>query len=187
MNQCWSPGDLRAHIDGELAPQEAAHLEEHLKTCESCGALLSELATRAGRVDRWISELEPAVAKPMDRPRFDTRRAVKYAGGALALAAGLAIGFLTMPKRENVRPIAIAPPAVAPMVQEPVVAAETPVPAPVRARRPAVNAAYYVPLDDEPFETGTIMRVGLPDSKLEAELILGPDGRAHAIRMVSVK
>jgi len=50
-----------------------------------------------------------------------------------------------------------------------------------------LRADYYLPLDDEPIETGTVMRVGLANGDVQAELILGPDGRAHAIRMVSVK
>jgi hypothetical protein len=32
-----------------------------------------------------------------------------------------------------------------------------------------------------------VMRVGLQNSDLQAEFILGPDGRAHAIRVVSGK
>jgi hypothetical protein len=42
----------------------------------------------------------------------------------------------------------------------------------------------FVRLDDHPIETGTLVRVSTEDG-LQADLIVGPDGRAHAFRIVS--
>jgi hypothetical protein len=60
---------------------------------------------------------------------------------------------------------------------------------PVRNRtarpNPAPHADYFLRLDDEPIETGTLVRVGAENGDVQAELILGPDGRAHAIRVIS--
>jgi hypothetical protein len=53
--------------------------------------------------------------------------------------------------------------------------------------RPTVQSAApeeFVRLDDDPIETATVVRVSTEDG-IEADLIVGPDGRAHAIRVVS--
>jgi 2-polyprenyl-6-methoxyphenol hydroxylase-like FAD-dependent oxidoreductase len=42
-----------------------------------------------------------------------------------------------------------------------------------------------VRLDDEPIETATVVRFSADNGALQADLIVGPDGRAHAIRIVS--
>ncbi len=75
---------------------------------------------------------------------------------ALPLAAALAIGIVGLPKRGSKVP----PPAMA-------------------------ATEGFVRLDDEHFETGVIVRVAAENGDMQADLILGPDGRAHAIRMVS--
>jgi len=42
----------------------------------------------------------------------------------------------------------------------------------------------FIALDDEPIETEVIVRVTLDDGLAQADVMVGPDGRAHAIRMV---
>ena len=42
----------------------------------------------------------------------------------------------------------------------------------------------FVALDDEPIETEVIVRVTIDDGLAQADVMVGPDGRAHAIRMV---
>jgi len=76
--------------------------------------------------------------------------------GAAGLAATLAMAFFLLPKHAPVRPA----PAVAKVAEE------------------------FVRLDDYPIETATVVRVSAEDGALQADLIVGPDGRAHAIRIV---
>ena len=40
-------------------------------------------------------------------------------------------------------------------------------------------------LDDEPFESGVIMRVDVNPGNVQADIVFGPDGRAHAFRLVN--
>jgi hypothetical protein len=56
---------------------------------------------------------------------------------------------------------------------------------PRRARRAAQETAYFVALDDEPFESGVIMRMDVKPGNVQADIVFGPDGRAHAFRLVN--
>ena len=51
-------------------------------------------------------------------------------------------------------------------------------------RRSPPKQVFFA-LDDEPIESGMVMRVGLPSGELVADVIVGPDGRARAIRIVN--
>jgi hypothetical protein len=42
----------------------------------------------------------------------------------------------------------------------------------------------FIALDDEPIESGIVMRVELPGST-PADIVFSPDGRARAVRLVS--
>jgi hypothetical protein len=90
--------------------------------------------------------------------------------------------------------VPLAPPTVeTPAPSRPAVEASlmTPVaiPAP-RVRRPRIQTVsqspvqYYMALDEEPIDTGLVMRVALP-SGMQADVIVDGDGRARAIRPVS--
>jgi hypothetical protein len=52
-------------------------------------------------------------------------------------------------------------------------------------RPTAPQPAYFVALDDEPFDSGVIMRVDVKPGNLQADIVFGPDGRAHAFRLVN--
>jgi hypothetical protein len=41
---------------------------------------------------------------------------------------------------------------------------------------------YYLALDDEPIETGVVMRVALGPAEVPADVIFDQEGRARAIR-----
>ena len=45
----------------------------------------------------------------------------------------------------------------------------------------------FLPLDDEPIETGVVMRIGVEPGNVQADVVFGPDGRAHAIRLVNAR
>jgi hypothetical protein len=51
--------------------------------------------------------------------------------------------------------------------------------------KPKPRIDYYVKLDDEPIETGLVVRVGLNGGEVPADIIVGPDGRARALRLVN--
>ncbi len=118
---------------------------------------------------------------------------------AVALAAGLALAVYLAPDRRPPE-VAAAPPAIppapavafAPPPVATVAAATDPLPverpAPRRVRRvrqAAPDTAYFVALDDEPFESGVIMRMDVNPGKVQADIVFGPDGRAHAFRLVN--
>jgi len=55
--------------------------------------------------------------------------------------------------------------------------------------KPQPRVEDYVALDDEPIESGVVVRVsleaGIDGGQVPADVILGPDGRARAIRLVT--
>jgi hypothetical protein len=63
-------------------------------------------------------------------------------------------------------------------------------PAVLRTRRPVTRRPktdFYLALDDDPIETGLVVRVALDSGAVQADVILGPDGRARAFRLVNDK
>jgi hypothetical protein len=85
-------------------------------------------------------------------------------------------------------------PTIAQHVPEPVAAPPAP-PVEVAASEPRVSRRksapqkrapkpqYYLALDDQPIETGTVMRVAF-ESGIQADVIVDSDGRPRAIRAV---
>jgi hypothetical protein len=122
-----------------------------------------------------------------------------WPGAAVALAAGLAIASIVVQKRENPTPVAQS---VVPQESTPVEPVTAPAMRPVDsvpAARPAVakvlrpkRAAtpemdYFVALDDQPIESGVIMRMAIQPGNAQADIVVDPAGRARAIRLVSNK
>jgi hypothetical protein len=79
-------------------------------------------------------------------------------------------------------PVPPALPAPPPEVVKPAIVRPAPRPAPAK---PKPQIQYYFALDNEPIETGLVVRVGLNGGQTPADVIVGPDGRARAIRLVS--
>ncbi len=198
--KCWSEGELRAFIDRELPPEEMDRVSAHLEECSECGDLWAELAGRASHVSALMNEL--AEMEPVVRGGRLPRRANspwRWGGVAAALAAGLAIGIVAMPKRGA--QVAVAPPA--PVVQSaasmtepagPVVSLAAGTPAKVaparRSRRPSIPAAQsnpFLALDNDPIEAGVVLRVALGPREVPADVIIDSDGRPRAIRLVNFK
>jgi len=187
MKQCWSEGELRSYLDGELPPEEIGRAEAHLPECAACAAAVGALSARAHRVSGLLGELSGAdlpVCLPVARSR-------RWIPATAALAACLAMAFILFPKRvrQPERP-ALGPPA-------PVEAVSAPAPAPpvppatrpspprsrVRPRQPDIQ--YFLALDDYPFEMGVVRRVALGPAEVPADVVFSPDGRARAIRLVN--
>jgi anti-sigma factor RsiW len=200
MTQCWPEGALRAYLDRELSTEDMQQVAAHLGECTACDGLCTELAARAAHVSA-LMEVLPEWTAATPRPAIAVKRGVlrpNWVGIAVGLAACLALAAYLLPERTP-RQVATAPPAPAPVFAAPTVAVAaadvTPVQAvpaeaspqrrPRRVRRPAPERAYFVALDDEPFESGVIMRVDVTPGNVQADIVFGPDGRAHAFRLVN--
>lgn len=198
MTQCWSEGALRAYLDRELPTGDMQRVAAHLGDCPACDGLCTQLAARAAHVST-LMELLPEWAG-MPRPASPAiRRAQRtnWMGIAVALAACLALAAYLLPGRQP-REVARLLPAPAPAPLSTAVAAVTPPLAqlaeppeepaprpPRRVRQSAPEPAYFVALDDEPFESGVIMRVDVKPGNVQADIVFGPDGRAHAFRLIN--
>ena len=194
MTQCWPEGTLRAYLDDELPGEEMQRVAAHLVECRVCDGLCSELAARAAHVSALL-DLLPEGGEAMPRAAGGARRRANWTGVAVALAAGLAVAAYLLPQRHPrvavVRPAAPMP-APLPTAAAAVAISSAPVdppaprrPRPARHARPtAGEPAYFVALDDEPFESGVIMRVAVNPGNVQADIVFGPDGRAHAFRLV---
>jgi hypothetical protein len=200
MKDCWDEGCLRAYLDRELPPEEMTRVAMHLGGCELCHARYNELAGRAARVTALMETLEvrrtvsPQIAAV---PRWKKAPARPVAMAVLALAATAAMAFVLLPKRgETPKPVAapLAAPSRPAMQQaalpesEPKV--DRPAPSPVKAKGPGQkrakgpSAQYYLALDDEPIDTGVVMRMALDGAGVQADVIFDAEGRPRAIRTV---
>jgi anti-sigma factor RsiW len=182
MSQCWQEGDWRAYLDGELTTAEMDYGREHLAQCEACGALHREIASRANRVGALLMDLDAAPV--MARPAAPARSGWKWAATGAALAAALTMAFVLAPKRVEVAeaPAVTAAAVTAPTaatVATPVVAERRHATVRPRQRRPQLQ--YFLAFDEEPIDTGTVMRVAL-EGGIEADLIVDASGRPRAIR-----
>lgn len=195
MTQCWSEGELRAYCDSELPPRDMDRVAAHLNECATCRESHAELSGRAGRLAALLDALpvaEPVVRMPRVPQRSLTAR--RWMGAAVGIAASLAIAFVLMPRRTEktvILPVVPGPqvsapsvPAPAPATVKPAIIRRVPRKRAVQVK-PKPQVEYYVALDDEPIDTGVVVRVGLNGGQVPADVIVGPDGRAHAIRLVS--
>lgn len=200
MTECWSEGALRAYLDRELATEDMQKVAAHLGECPICDGLCTELAARAAHVSALMDVL-PEWTATAGRPQVVTRPRwrLSWVSIAVAVAACLALAVYLRPERNS--RVAVAPPVpvyvpgpAAPVpaqaTEVAVVVAPPPRPVPRRARsvrRPIEEPNEFVALDNEPFESGIIMRVGMKPGNVQADIVFGPDGRAHAFRLVSAK
>jgi hypothetical protein len=195
MTECWSEGALRAYLDRELPTLDMQRVAAHLGECKVCDGLCTELAARAAHVSA-LMELLPEWSATKPRPPIAAKPRPHWVGIAVTLAAGLAVAAYLLadraPRQAIVIPTPVPAPAPAPVPLAIAVAevdpapSEPPAPRRVRrARRPAPEPAYFVALDDEPFESGVIMRVDVKPGNVQADIVFGPDGRAHAFRLVN--
>jgi len=214
MTECWSEGALRAYLDRELPTEDMQRVAAHLVECTACDNLCTELAGRADHVSAMM-DLLPEWSAPAARPAMVAGRRVgriSWVGIAVAVAACLALAVYLRPDPPVTK--AVLAPAAVPAVAVPVPAepltetvteavteprpaaltART-VEAPVRyaprrartVRQPDPEHEYFVALDDEPFESGVIMRVDVKPGNVQADIVFGPDGRARGFRMVNAK
>jgi anti-sigma factor RsiW len=190
MSECWDEGGLRAYFDRELPPEDLSRIAAHIGACAECHARYNELAARAARVSSMMSALGAAARMPAATTAPSHRWVLPMAAAALALAAGVAMAFILVPKHP-----APQRPVAAPQVrriERPIQAEAPPTAAPAKAVR-AKSARhpkppetdYYLALDDEPIDTGLVMRVALDGAAaVQADVIFDAEGRPRAIRPV---
>jgi hypothetical protein len=191
-------------LDRELPAADIQQAAAHLKECPACDRLCRELAARAARVGELVDLLPELEVETLQIPAMIPRRAsggprLGWVGAAVALAAALGVVAYLVPRRQPDPPpmaTTAAPPVPAPTglpvdlpvaspVQEPAMALRQArsVARTMRPRR-IPDAGAFVALDDEPFESGVIMRMAVTPGKAEADIVFGPDGRARAFRLV---
>ena len=131
-----------------------------------------------------VSRPGPTQRRWMQRPR-------PVATAVLALAAAAALAFVLLPKRTEAPKPVVAPHVVPvrPVIQQAAApAVELPEASPARAKSPKrmkpANVQYYLALDDEPIDTGVVMRVALDGTAVQADVIFDAEGRPRAIRTV---
>jgi hypothetical protein len=203
MSRCWPEGELRAYLDRELTARDMEWVAEHVKQCEACRLACEELAGRADRVTAWLQVL-PEPQTPVKIPVIPSRagRAGRWlAVGGLAAALAATLVTTRWTPRVGSKPVEVKR---APLLKAKV-APDAPLPdgrgsdasIPSRDRKGAVavrravppkrkpRVEDYVALDDEPIESGVVIRVGFSGGRVPADVIFGPDGRARAIRLVS--
>jgi hypothetical protein len=157
-----------------------------------------------GLVNAWFSALPPEdVQAPAAAPRIGARTpgthwrwaAVALAGVLAALAALFFAGMRPTPAKQA---HSLQPPVLQPPAEPPHVAVVAPRPAParrlVRRAKPRRAIDEFVPLDGaDPMQIGMVVRVMLPVSdasvsggvrEIAADVAIGEDGRARAIRFV---
>jgi len=184
-------------------PDCSLFLEEQMALTTALTGLAADTVTAPP------GDLEFALLAEFERTRAARRRYFKPAAAMGAIAAALAaFAVLHAPRRparlQTAAPMKLA--AVKPLVA--VMPAPKPVPKSVRRRPvpkpsddpgPFVAIPYIVPLD--PRERVTVMRVEMPVAALmavglttaapdpsasaRADVVVGEDGRIHAIRLVS--
>jgi hypothetical protein len=193
MKECWPEGALRAYLDGELPPADMQAVAAHLAECATCERTHAELAGRAG----YVAAMMDTLATPVGRPARRVSTSWRWTAAAVGIAAGLAIATVLIPKHPEQKPA----PAVAVIEPLPAIAPPPPVELgriqearvtqPVakvkpRLRKNPADPGPFLALDDEPIESGIVMRVTVPGST-PADIVFSPDGRARAIRLVSGK
>ncbi|MCR4419404.1 MAG: anti-sigma factor [Clostridia bacterium] len=147
---------LSPYIDGELAPQEQAALEEHLAACEACRAELEELRAVSDVLGEIFCRLEPPpgllertlnrireleAAGEIERLRRQDRRARwRRVTVGVGLAAGIGLAALQI-GRAGVAPVP-QPPAPVAVAPGPGITAEDPAEVPKeQAPAPAPQVA----------------------------------------------
>jgi len=171
-------------VDGDQAEEPSAWLAAHLEACPACRAALASFTAVDAELTRWGGEIgrqspPPAGAREHLAKRMDAlavqRKWLRPLPAYAAVAAALALVM--------VAPLRKAPVAVRDAMREP----------------PGFVAIPYVPPPD-PRENTTIVRMDVrvaaliavgyritadPDAVVPADVLVGEDGRVHAVRVLA--
>jgi predicted anti-sigma-YlaC factor YlaD len=172
-------GLLASYVDGDLGADDSAWLGGHLTDCAKCRAALAAFSAFDSELTGWGRKLSRWNPPPVDargrlagriRERAGRRRAMRWIpAAAAAIAAGLGL-LAIMPRRVSTL--------------------ET------REQIGFVAIPYLAPPD--PHEHTTVVRIQIrvatlisvgyrvtadPDAIVPADVLVGEDGRAHAVRV----
>jgi hypothetical protein len=176
-------GELRAWLDRELSPPEMEAIERHLTECRQCSALSEALSSRAAYVGAVMGALQHMPQVPMRARQTVPHRVI---AAALVLAAACLLLTIFMHKRPQpvARPVAPATccTVLATASPPPLMPPSSQVRASVRRVIARNQVGYYLALDDDPIESGVVLRVTLPESGLLADVIFDEQGRPRAVR-----
>lgn len=90
--ECYSEKTCALAVDGELAPDEARRLREHLATCRRCRELVDALRAENRALSESLQDLAEEVPSAM---RFSHSRMSWVWGDLAVMAAVLALGSIT--------------------------------------------------------------------------------------------
>jgi hypothetical protein len=176
---------LAQFVDDDLAVGEAAWLRVHLEACAECRAALAAFAGIDSELTGWGQRLglrnpPPPGAREQLAARLAAlparRRATRWMPAASAAVAAAIAAALVL--------TAIAP--------------HKKLPAGNRGQAPFIEIPYLPPLD--PYENASIVRMNIrvatliaagyrvaadPDTIVPADVLVGEDGRAHAVRVLA--
>ncbi|MGA2130749.1 MAG: hypothetical protein ABSH50_00410 [Bryobacteraceae bacterium] len=187
MRNCLDAGTLRAYLDGELTEAQVCRADGHMAQCAECGARLEQMKGAVLRVDELLDALAPEDMAVIRKPRTSRRWTAGILAGAMAAAIAVIL-TAGKPARKPVivtasRPLAATVPAVPPVRQSlPVKTARV-----RRRRRPQPRMGEFMALAGaDPIQVGMVVRVMVPVSgrSLAADVVVGEDGRARAIRFI---
>jgi anti-sigma factor RsiW len=107
--------ELQAYVDGELSPERATLLEQHVAACGDCREALARMQTVVAALETWPLAVEPAdlttrvMADVRSRPALPAFRlrwsdfAISLGGSGLALVAVLAWRYLSTADKAHLR------------------------------------------------------------------------------------
>ena len=180
MSECARALNMMSEfVDGELGAEQSAWFKEHLEVCAECRVALSEFTRIDNQLTAWgqrLSAQNPPAAKAREQlaARLAPPRAIRWMPAAAAAAIAAALVLAVIPPHEK------------------------PVPVDREAAAAFVEIPYLPPLD--PRENSTIVRMNIrvaaliaagyrvaadPDTVVPADVLVGEDGRAHAVRVLS--
>jgi anti-sigma factor RsiW len=206
--KCLDEGTLQAYLDSELPEARMRRAAGHLEACAPCRDRLGRIEAAVGRLNAWLDALAqaglPALDEAVPRIAAKTGGLLRWRWAAVALggalAASVALFFANSrphpePARAAKREAGMHKPQAPSVVYR-----AGPRGHPVRKRFPVHRQAPqpalddFVPFDDaDPMQMGMVVRVMLPVSdasltggaqEVAADLVIGEDGRARAIRLV---
>jgi predicted anti-sigma-YlaC factor YlaD len=172
-------GLLASYVDGDLGKDDSAWLGGHLTDCAKCRAALAAFSAVDSELTGWGRKLSRWNPPPVDarerlagrlRERGTRRRAIRWIpAAAAAIAAGL--GTLAIAPRPS-------PPA---QTHEQTGFVEIPYLAPLDLHENATVVRIQI-------RVATLISVGYrltadPDAIVPADVLVGEDGRAHAVRV----
>ncbi|MFN7996219.1 MAG: zf-HC2 domain-containing protein [Bryobacteraceae bacterium] len=211
MRKCLNDGLLRTWLDGELPENEMALARAHVEVCEQCAEKLARLEASAARVSSRLGCLGPEdlqIASLAQDSAGSIRTVVRRVWPAVGVAAALAaVLFLGLALVRRPAPPVPAPIARAMKREPPATVVRIPVtksPKTAQKARPARRQRPRPPKPEplwaldgsDPMQMGMVVRVMVPATELAmsaqaggpreiaADVVIGEDGRARAIRFV---